>query len=93
MSNTTEFKATEKTPWKPEGHTPGPWEIGSEVDVTGRRSVSGKGWVRFAEVITRMSGDSEDCTDGLANANLIAAAPDLLENLEAILLHLKHNKS
>ena len=84
MSNTSQFEPPEKTPIKRNGITPGPWEIGSEVDEMGRRSISGQGWVHFADVTTRMSGEREDCADGIANANLIAAAPDLLSMLERI---------
>ena len=82
MSNTNQFEPPKKTPIKRNGITPGPWDIGSEVDEMGRRSISGQGWVHFADVTTRMSGESEDCADGIANANLIAAAPDLLAALQ-----------
>ena len=39
------------------------------------------GWYGLAEVVTRMDGDTEDSPVGRANANLIAAAPDLYEAL------------
>jgi hypothetical protein len=69
-------------------HTPGPWEI------TGRRAnhpdypyywaISAPKWLEFARVVVRLSDDgeapdAEDYPEGVANANLIAAAPELLD--------------
>lgn len=62
-------------------HTPGPWcvddaERGGDAYVLGRE---GGDPVDVATVTNR--GDDDQC---VANANLIAAAPDLLAELEAI---------
>ena len=86
MSNTSQFEPVEKTPITKKGVTPGPWELSGKVDESGQRTISGKGWVNFARVTTRMAGESEDCSDGTANANLIAAAPDLLKEMERMLV-------
>lgn len=61
-------------------HTPGPWTI--ERKKKYRAHISGFGWHGLAKVIVRMRDDEDDCEDGLANARLIASAPDLLEALE-----------
>jgi hypothetical protein len=57
-------------------HTPGPWHVGYYLD----------GWAVFPDsdpghAVTRMQNRPGD----EANARLIAAAPDMLEALEAIL--------
>jgi len=61
-------------------HTPGPWVIsGDEINTA-------DGQTKIAEVIGgdgRRFQDEEDNTECLADARLIAAAPDLLEALEA----------
>lgn len=61
-------------------HTPGPWKV---VENGGRMVgvMKGRSWVVYK------SGNDCMMTDELeANANLIAAAPDLLEALELLLL-------
>lgn len=75
-------------------HTPGPWTLGpSSVDYQGRpssfidptcRSLTGAGWNEFAHVVVRLEGDDFDNPQGVANARLIAAAPDLLEALREL---------
>lgn len=68
-------------------HSPGPWTLGPADDIDGAqyyRSVSAKTWQNFANVVVRMEDDDHDSAKGLANAALIAAAPDLLEALEAV---------
>lgn len=53
-------------------HTPGPWHIGDGTRIIGANS-------------QRVSVcDDNHATPGLANARLIAAAPDLLAALKAI---------
>lgn len=63
-------------------HTPGPWSIEHETDVTGSESspeIGCVGKVDIAHVYLRtVPGKSE------ANARLIAAAPDLLAALKRI---------
>ena len=51
----------------------------------GETTISGDRWENLARVITRMCGDDRDDDEGLANARLIAAAPDLLATLKAAL--------
>jgi hypothetical protein len=58
---------------KPE-HTPGPWKVDSDGDGA---IVDQRGWC-----MARVNLDIFDCG---ANARLIAAAPDLLAALEAML--------
>lgn len=66
------------------GYTPGPWEV-DEDSLRGSSYVAihGDGWVEFASVVTRMK-DGKESPEGRANARLIAAAPDLLEALDAL---------
>lgn len=59
-------------------HTPGPWLI-DHIRGRYRVRINGRGWGSLARVIVRMDGDVEDSPEGMANARLIAAAPDLLE--------------
>lgn len=54
-------------------HTPGPWKVDEDDDVVSATGL----WVAFAY------GDSEE--EAKHNARLIAAAPDLLEALRALL--------
>lgn len=62
-------------------HTPGPWSIQRQnpSPTTGEWMVAGKSPGYLAEVRDCGSGPVE------ANARLIAAAPDLLEALEALI--------
>jgi hypothetical protein len=66
-------------------HTPGPWSISRKSPHSHRAWIGAVGWGKFARVVVRMDGSARDCEDGLANARLIAAAPDLLEACEAAL--------
>ena len=67
-----------------QAHTPGPWSVDLDyVSRDGRASINSEGWIALARVVVRMEGDETTCEDGIANARLIAAAPDLLEALEA----------
>jgi len=63
-------------------HTQGPWAISNYY--AGKASISGKDWGGFATVVTRLDGDENEYSEGLANARLIAAAPDMLAALEEL---------
>lgn len=65
-------------------HTPGPWKL-SRKNGSRRMRLTGQGWAFFAKVVVRMDHSDCDNQEGLANAHLIAAAPDLLEASEAAL--------
>lgn len=65
-------------------HTPGPWKVFPTTD-KGYSAISSVKWFALAEVVTRIEGDKEDCPTGLANAHLIAAAPDMLAVLKAMI--------
>jgi hypothetical protein len=65
-------------------HTKGPWEV--EADSLRGNSyvaISGDEWIELATVVVRMK-DGKESEEGLANARLIAAAPQLLAALEFI---------
>jgi hypothetical protein len=47
-------------------------------------NINGFEWDELATVVTRMLGDDEDDLEGMANARLIASAPELLEALKAL---------
>ncbi len=72
-------------------HTPGPWGLSRVEHSNGTPrntvNVNGRGWFCFASVYVRLSGHKEDSPEGLANARLIAAAPDLLEALKETRCH------
>jgi hypothetical protein len=69
-------------------HTPGPWRIyGPEHDTLGGRSLTilaGTGKARFGVAQIRIINPN-DALEASANANLIAAAPDLLAAAETVL--------
>ena len=67
-------------------HTPGPWFVTRDMEdddfaaiCTGARD--GPEWHGLARVVVRMSEDVLDLPEGVANARLIAAAPELLDAL------------
>lgn len=70
-------------------HTPGPWHI----EVTGHRSAGGTWWAEYKWILSHgvnshgdgPEGDIGTVTSTQEDAALIAAAPDLLGALEAIL--------
>lgn len=66
-------------------YTEGPWELGNALQGEGYTAINGVGWDQFATVVTRMRGDTEDSPEGVANARLICAAPDLLTALQWVL--------
>ncbi len=63
-------------------HTPGPWRLG-RMPIQGGTAVSinSDDWSQFATVVVRKYAASSNDLEGVANADLIAAAPDLLEAL------------
>ena len=67
-------------------HTPGPWkfEHSEDIDLPNHVAISANTHTMLAQVVWKMENDeySPQCE---ANARLIAAAPDLLEALEAII--------
>ena len=66
--------------------TPGPWVIGARIskkDGSAYEYVSGGDWMSFARVWVRMDDEDFDSPDGLANARLIAMAPNLAAALVA----------
>lgn len=67
-------------------HLPGPWaQTRTKYLVKLSASSPSDGtWHFFAKVCVRIKGESKDDETGLANARLIAAAPELLEALEYI---------
>jgi hypothetical protein len=65
-------------------HTSGPWKVDGFTKRGTYARISGNDWAYFAKVIVRFC--DEPSPIGQANARLIAAAPDLLEALEKILV-------
>jgi len=67
-------------------HTPGPWIIQRSRTIRPNYAlICGQDWHDLAHVVVRFSGDKEDDATGLANARLIAAAPDLLFALQRLM--------
>jgi len=62
-------------------HTPGPWFVGPDLEICHEKSGCN---ISRSLRITSMDGRTEE---DLANANLISAAPDLLEALQALYDH------
>jgi hypothetical protein len=65
-------------------HTPGPWEIKRHFD-PGYKNISAQKHTALAQVVWCME-DEDRSPSCEANAHLIAAAPELLEALEALVL-------
>jgi len=65
-------------------HTPGPWPLSETGD--GKRYVIGEGLVSGPKGYEVAEVYSDDCdpAEAIANARLIAAAPDLLAALERL---------
>ena len=63
-------------------HTKGPWELGESRRGVCYQDVNSKDWSRLATVVTRLDGDPEDYPMGVANARLIASAPDMYDALQ-----------
>lgn len=67
-------------------HTPGPWTIKFFRSIEPNHAlICAEDWHDFASVVVRFCGDDTDDATGLANARLIAAAPELLEALKELL--------
>ena len=64
-------------------HTKGPWH---QTDNKKRTAIyiNGEGWGQLAKVWVRLEGSDTDSEEGVCNANLITAAPELLSALMAI---------
>lgn len=66
-------------------HTPGPWEF--KTAANGDNGILAEGTGVFAEAFAEIRHGGENARDeALANARLIAAAPDLLAALKALRL-------
>ena len=63
--------------------TKGPWKLGQRGKYKQHIDAI-DGWRKLARVWVRMNGDDQDCADGMANARLIAAAPEMHEELSLI---------
>lgn len=63
-------------------YTPGPWGMSGRCYELGDglAGINGQGWNELAGVVIKVNGRRSD--EGIANARLIAAAPDLLEALQ-----------
>jgi hypothetical protein len=69
-------------------HTPGPWVIRTAATYRSQiEAINGKG---RADVVARITTPKGGAEASDANARLIAAAPDMLEALEAIAPMLPH---
>lgn len=71
-----------------DGHTPEPWEVGEQVPsavyVKGKNELGQKGLIAITDNAT---GATEETME--ANARLIADAPKLLRQRDALLAHVK----
>lgn len=86
MSTQTQQPSTKLTSDEASGaHTPGPWRVGKARYGEHWANIHASAWEGFARVVVRMEGDDHDQKDGIANARLIAAAPELLAGAKAIL--------
>lgn len=59
-------------------HTQGPWRLGARQLYGAIVSINAAGWSQLATCVVKRYGAREDLAEGVANANLIVAAPDLL---------------
>lgn len=67
------------------GHTPGPWKIEADRDPSARQKHPDHYFIQIGEIGTPGWKGSVSGHCGLANARLIAAAPDLLTAAKAVL--------
>ena len=67
-------------------HTPGPWKVGKTSGWSGTevKAIASIAWCAKASSYSSSWGDSQEISadEALANAHLVAAAPDLLDALE-----------
>lgn len=66
------------------GHTPGPWSVDTTKITLAIRSTAAKGGERYRVASLGIGRRTPDAVD-VANARLIAAAPDLLAACKALL--------
>lgn len=67
-------------------HTPGPWSIDSDGDGKPDAIITSQHLPEMDDDVCEVyGGNDDDCETRKANAALIAAAPDLLEALHAII--------
>jgi hypothetical protein len=71
-------------------HTPGPWEVWTDPGIETRDLSVGpvNGGIAVADIVTTNAhgiATADSISTGHANANLIAAAPDLLNALEGLM--------
>jgi hypothetical protein len=65
-------------------HSEGPWNISPHRSKKGfyaKINAPNGDWYEFAKVVVRVKGDPAEHPTGLANARLIAAAPDMIDVL------------
>ena len=75
------------------GHTPGPWrDHGDSYEFNlGERVIASESQAGYAVAVTIPCGTPDEAPDrNIANARLIAAAPELLEALEASVMDLEY---
>lgn len=72
-------------------HTPGPWEVSCSVQVVG--ASPGNRCIVAQPFTDGTQGPVIAMEAQIANANLIAAAPDLLEALEELMKHYPYKTS
>lgn len=75
-------------------HTPGPWKVAGgygweETKVCYHIVDPKKGWV--AQLWNKYEEDFKSCEESKANAQLIAAAPEMLEALEKVKEYIEHS--
>lgn len=71
-------------------HTPGPWTLSLDLDGTPYVATDRN---RIADVYIRPMTESVPTEQGMANATLITAAPELLDALESLLTIVKGSAS
>lgn len=72
---------------RPSFHAEGPWEVGERNGCYA--PINAPNWYSLATVVVRIHGEERDSQKGLANARLIAAAPDLLAALKRLVATVK----
>ena len=64
----------------------GEWKLSNHRTKKGYYAkIDAPGWGDFARVVVRMTGEESDSGEGVANAKLIAAAPDMFEAIQILL--------
>lgn len=72
-------------------HTEGPWRLHASADVEPFHiGISAKNHELMAQVVVQMDGDELQSPELVANARLIAAAPELLQALQEAYEDLKY---